>query len=166
MISDCDLVLICSMLLPVLVGSSTAEHDLNPYCTDSYVEFEKASVGSNVSGDDLRSQLFRAFYTPNQHLPFSVYVTYQHVLSSGTRHNLSSDQNCSTELWAWVSSPVFLFEIGGSAYSNLFLFCAINYFTEWDPPHVIITTTLPPCQDRMSDFLSQMTASVSLLRLF
>lgn len=154
------LALICSLLLPVLVGASTAHLE---HCADSYAEFEKASVGSNVSGDKLKAQLFRAFYTPNQHLPFAVYVTYELVLTNGTRYNLSSDQDCSTELWAWVSSPVFLLEVGGSAYTNLILFCAVNYFTEWDPPHITITTALPPCPDKIADFLSQMTASVSVL---
>ena len=94
------------LLLPLLVSGSTVQQD--PPCTDSYAEFESASVGSNDSGRDIRSQLYKAFYAPNQHLPYAVFVTYQLVLTNGTRVNLSSDPDCSSELWAWLSSPVFL----------------------------------------------------------
>ena len=67
------------LLLPVLaVGSSTAQQDL--LCTDSYAEFESASIGSNDSGSNIRNQLYEAFYSPNQHLPYSVLSTYQLVL--------------------------------------------------------------------------------------
>ena len=149
--------LVC-LLLPALVGGSTAQQDL--LCTDSYAEFESASVGSNVSASNIRNQLYRAFYPPNQHLPYSVLVTYQLVLANGTRFNLSSDQDCNTELWVWLSSPVFL--VGDTTYLNRLLLFTVNYFMEWDPPHVTITTTTAPCPDEIGDFLCEMTASVGL----
>ena len=95
--------LVC-LLLPTLAGGRTAQQDQR--CTDSYAEFESASVGSNVSGIHIRNQLYEAFYTPNRHLPYSVLVTYQLLLDNGTRFNISSDQDCSTELWVWLSSEV------------------------------------------------------------
>ena len=152
-------VIILVSLLPVLAaGSSTVQQD--PLCTDSYAEFQSASVGSNDSGRDIRNQLYKAFYAPNQHLPYSVLVTYQLVLTNGTRANLSSDPDCRTELWAWLSSPVFL--IGRAAYLSHMLLFTLNYFSDWEPPNIIITTTTPPCSDKTEEFLSEMTASVGL----
>ena len=152
-------IILVSLLPQVLAaGSSTVQQD--PLCTDSYAEFESASVGSNDSGRDIRNQLYKAFYAPNQHLPYSVLVTYQLVLTNGTRVNLSSDPDCRTELWAWLSSPVFL--IGRAAYLSHMLLFTLNYFNDWEPPHIIITTTTAPCSDKTEEFLSEMTASVSL----
>ena len=151
-------VIILVSLLPVLAGSSIVKQD--PLCTDSYAEFESASVGSNDSGGDIRNQLYRAFYAPNQHLPYSVLVTYQMVLTNGTRVNLSSDPDCRSELWVWLSSPVFL--IGRTEYLSLMLLFTLNYFNEWKAPHIIITTTTAPCSDKTEEFLSEMTATVGL----
>ena len=151
-------ILVC-LLLPVLVGGSTVQQDL--LCTDSYVEFESASVGSNVSGSDIRNQLYKAFYAPNQHLPYSVIVTYQLLLTNGTRVKLSSDQDCSSEVWLWFSSPVFLY-CDTKCISERLMF-TINYFLEWKAPQITITTTTAPCREKIGEFLSEMTASVSLL---
>ena len=148
--------LVC-LLLPVLVHGSADQQDL--LCTDSYAEFESASVGSNVSGTHIRNQLYEAFYTPNHHLPYSVLVTYQLVLDNGTRFNLSSDQDCGTDLWAWMSSPAFI--ASEPTYLNRLLLFTLNYFMEWISPHVIITTTVAPCTDKMSAFFNRMTSTVN-----
>ena len=154
-----SIMILVYLLLPALAVGSTFQQDL--LCTDSYAEFESASVGSNISGVNLRSQLYDAFFAPNQHLPYSVIVSYQLVLANGTRLDLSSDHDCNSELWMWVSSPVFL--IGESGYYvNRYLLFILNYFSEWKPSQVTITTTVASCPARMSDFLSKMTASVSL----
>ena len=150
------IVLMC-LMLPILVSGSTAQED--PLCTDSYAEFESASVGSNDSGRDIRNQLYKAFYAPNQHLPYSVLVTYQLVLTNGTRVNPSSDPDCSSELWAWLSSPVLLAFDG--TYLNQLLLFTLNYFMVLELPHVIVTTTIAPCPGNIGDFLREMTASVS-----
>ena len=153
-------ILLCfHLMLPAIADNSTVHQDL--LCTGSYAEFESASVGSNISGSNLRNQLYDVFFAPNQHLPYSVIVSYQLVLANGTRLNLSSDQDCNTELWLWVSSPVFLV-VTESALVNRHLLFTLNYFTEWTPPHVTITTTNAPCPDHMRDFLSKMTALVGL----
>ena len=151
-------VILVSLLLPLLAGGSTAQQD--PLCTDSYAEFESASVGSNDSYRDIRNQLYKAFYAPNQHLPYSILVTYQLVLTNGTRVNLSSDPDCSSELWEWLSSPVFL--IGKTTYLSRMLLFTLNYFREWKPPLIVITTTNAPCSNKTGEFLSEMTASVGL----
>ena len=145
------------LLLPALVHGSADQQDL--LCTNSYAEFVSASVGSNVSGTHTRNQLYEAFYTPNHHLPYSVLVTFQLVLDNGTRLNLSSDEDCSSELWVWMSSPVFL--ALEATYLNRRLLYTLNYFMEWRPPHVFIGTTVSPCQDKMRNFLNRMTATVS-----
>ena len=88
MLSTCILL---SLLLPILAASNTVKED--PLCTDSYAKFESDSVGSNDSGRDIRNQLCEAFYAPNQQLPYSAFVTYQLVLTNGTRVNLSSYPN-------------------------------------------------------------------------
>ena len=146
------------LLLSIFAGSTTAQED--SHCTRSYAEFAIASVASNISGRDIRNQLYKAFYAPNQHLPYSVLVTYQMVLTNGTRVNLSSDPDCCSELWAWLSSPILM--VGDTTYLNRLLLFTFNYFSEWHPPHVTITTTTAPCPDKIKDFLSEMTASVSM----
>ena len=151
-------IIILVSLQSLFVSGSTAQED--PLCTDSYADFESASVGSNGSGRDIRNQLYNAFYAPNRHLPYSVLVTYQLVLTNGTRVNLSSDPDCSSELWVWLSSPVFL--IGKTSFLSHILLFTLNYFNEWKAPHIIITTTTPPCSDKTEEFLSEMTASVGL----
>ena len=153
-----SVIILVYLLLPALAAGSTVQQDL--LCTDSYAEFESASVGSNISGANLRSQLYEVFFAPNQHLPYSVIVSYQLVLANGTRLNLSSNPYCSNELWVWVSSPVL--HVSESTVINRILLYSLNYFMEWTPPHVTITTTVAPCHARMRDFLSEMTASVSL----
>ena len=154
-------ILLCFyLMLPAIADNSTVHQVL--LCADSYAEFESASVGSNISGANLKNQLYEAFFAPNQHLPYSVIVSYQLVLANGTRLNLSSDQDCSSELWLWLSSPVFLV-LTDSTLLNRYLLFTLNYFSEWTPPHVTITTTIAPCSDHMADILSEMTASVGLI---
>ena len=152
-------IILVSLLPQVLAaGSTTAQED--SLCTDSYAEFESASVGSSDSGRDIRNQLYKAFYAPNQHLPYSVLVTYQLVLTNGTRVNFSCDPDCRSEIWAWLSSPVFLYY--STTYLNRLLLFALNYFMEHRPPHIIISMSTAPCSDKTLDFLSEMTASVGL----
>ena len=88
-------------------------------------------------------------------------VTYQLLLTNGTRVNLSSDQDCSSELWMWLSSPVFLY-CDPTCLSHKLSF-TLNYFLEWKAPQIIITTTTAPCREKIGEFLSEMTASVNLL---
>ena len=154
-------VIILVTLLPQVLAAGSSTVQQVPLCTDSYAEFESASVGSNDSGRDIRNQLYKAFYAPNQHLPYSVLVTYQLVLTNGTRVNLSTDDpNCRSELWAWLSSPVFLYY--STTYLNRLLLFTLNSFMEHRPPHIIISMSTAPCSDKTLDFLSEMTASVGL----
>ena len=148
-----SVITLVSLLLLILVSGSTVQQE--PLCTVSYAECESASVGSNDSGRDIRNQLYKAFYAPNQHLPYSVLVTYQLVLTNGTRVNLSSDPDCSSELWGWLSSPVLL--TSDDTYLNQLLLFTLNYFMVLELPHVIVTTTIAPCPGNIGDFLREMT---------
>ena len=113
-----SVIILVSLLLLILDGSSTVQQD--PLCTDSYAEFESASVGSNDSGRDIRNQLYKAFYAlslslTNWSLPMQQDSTFPVIRTAAVncghgsgvpsrRHytsitffNLSSDPNCSSE---------------------------------------------------------------------
>ena len=51
-------------------------------CIDNYLDFEEKTFGNNSKN---RVKLYQAFYPPNDHLPYSVVVTYQAALPNGTR---------------------------------------------------------------------------------
>ena len=130
------------------VGSSS--------CVDNYLDFEEQTFGNNSEN---RLKLYEAFYPPNDHLPYSVVVTYQAVLPNGTRVNITTDTSCPNgQLWLWLSSPVSL--LNDPTEMNRLALYTLNYFTEWVPPHLIITTPLP-CPAKAEGFLTQMTSSVS-----
>ena len=125
-------------------------------CVNNYLDFEEQTF---VNNSENRLKLYQAFYPPNDHLPYSVVVTYQAVLPNGTRVNITTDTSCPDgQLWLWLSSPVSLFD-DPTELNRLALY-TLNYFTEWVPPHLIITTPLP-CPANAEGFLTLMTSSVS-----
>ena len=125
-------------------------------CVDDYQDFEEQTFGNNSEN---RVKLYQAFYPPNDHLPYSVVVTYQPVLSNGTRVNISTDQSCpDRQVWLWVSSPT-LFLWDPTELNRIALY-TLNHFTEWIPPHLTIATPLP-CSAKAEEFLTLMTTSVS-----
>ena len=125
-------------------------------CIDNYLDFEEQTFGNNSEN---RLKLYQAFYPPNDHLPYSVVVTYQAVLSDGTRVNISTDPSCpDRQVWLWLSSPV-MFILQPTQLNRVALY-TLNHFTEWVPPHLTITTSLP-CSAKAEEFLTLMTTSVS-----
>ena len=125
-------------------------------CVDDYQDFEEQTFGNNSEN---RLKLYQAFYPPNDHLPFSVVVTYQSVLPNGTRVNISTDPSCpDSQVWLWVSSST-LFLLDPTELNRLALY-TLNHFTKWVPPHLTIATPLP-CSAKVEEFLTLMTASVS-----
>ena len=128
----------------------------NSRCVDKYLDFEEQTFGNNSEN---RVKLYQAFYPPNDHLPYSVVVTYQAVLPNGTRVNISTDP-CwpDRQVWLWVSSPT-LFLLDPTELNRLTLY-SLNHFTEWVPPHLTIATPLP-CSAKAEEFLTLMTTSVS-----
>ena len=141
----------------VLLQLSTLSYsDGGSSCVDDYLEFVEQTFGNNSEN---RLKLYQAFYPPNDHLPYSVVVTYQAVLPNGTRVNISTDLSCpDRQVWVWLSSPILLF-IDPTEMNRIALY-TLNHFTEWVPPHLTITTPLP-CSAKAEEFLTLMTTSVS-----
>ena len=142
--------IVCS-LLPVLAvcGADTTENK----CVSSYKEFEKKTF---IDNEDNTYRLYKVFYPPNGHLPYSVEVTYQTVLPNGTQVDIITQ---GVEVWIWLSSPIFL-QTSPQNLNGIILY-TLYHFREWKPPNVDIQ--LPyPCQNVTFQFLLQMTASVSI----
>ncbi len=144
------------LLLFLLQLSTLAFSDDGSSCVDNYQDFEEHAFSNNSEN---RLKLYQAFYPPNDHLPYSVVVTYQAVLSDGTRVNISTDPSCpDRQVWLWLSSPV-MFILQPTQLNRVALY-TLNHFTEWVPPHLTITTSLP-CSAKAEEFLTLMTTSVS-----
>ena len=125
-------------------------------CVDNYVDFEEQTFGNSSEN---RVKLYQAFYPPNNHLPYSVVVTYQAALPNGTRVNISTDPSCpDRQVWMWVSSPA-LFFLGPTELNRVALY-TLNHFTQWVPSHLTIATP-PLCSAKVEQFLALMTTSVS-----
>ena len=119
-------------------------------CVDNYLDFEEQTFGNNSEN---RVKLYQAFYPPNNHLPYSVVVTYQAVLPNGTRVNISTDPSCrpDRQVWLWLSSP-FVVHYDPTTLNRVALY-TLNHFTEWVPPHLTIATPLP-CSAKAEEFHS------------
>ena len=142
------------MVLLQLWTLALSTNDSN--CVDNYVAFEEQTFGNNSEN---RMELYQAFYPPNDHLPYSVVVSYQAVLPNGTKINISTDPSCpDRQVWLWVSSPTS-FLMSPTELNRIALY-TLNHFSEWVPPHLTITTPLP-CSAKAEGFLKLMTTSVS-----
>ena len=132
--------------------------DYGSNCVDKYLCFEEQTFDNNSEN---RVKLYQAFYPPNDHLPYSVVVSYQAALPNGTKVNISTDPSCpDRQVWLWLSSP-FLLVMDPTELNRLALY-TLNHFTEWVPPHLTIVT-FPPCSAKAAEFLTLMTTSVSVL---
>ena len=142
------------LLMVILQLSTLAFSD--DACVDNYLDFEEQTFGNNSEN---RMKLYEVFYPPNDHLPFSVVVSYHAVLPNGTRVNISTDPSCpDKQVWLWVSSLI-LFFMDPTNLNRVALY-TLNHFTEWVPPHLTIATP-PPCSFKVEQFLTLMTTSVS-----
>ena len=144
-------------LFVLLLQLSTPSYsDDGSSCVDDYLNFEEQTYGNNSEN---RLKLYQAFYPPNDHLPYSVVVSYQAVLPNGTRVNISTEPSCpDQQVWLWLSSPILLV-IDPTELNRVALY-TLNHFNEWVPPHLTITTPLP-CSAKAEEFLTLMTTSVS-----
>ena len=145
--------------LILLVWSITAtecgEVGQNTTCISKYPVFEEAAISNN--SDNVHT-LFSTLYPPNQPLPYSIVILYQVRLANGTIQRLSSDPKCSSELWLWTYSPVFM--LYEPSLLNKMTFYALNNLQQWKSPTV--TLTVPrPCPNVVFSFLNEMTMSVS-----
>ena len=122
-------------------------------CTHNYITFEEETFPER---SDNVLKLHNTFFPPNSHLPYSVIVTYQALLSNGSLYNVTS--GCANQQWMWASSPhIYILR---PALINRDTLLMMNYFHDWNPPHLIIRVPLP-CSNVTMEFLLQMTISVS-----
>ena len=145
--------------LVLLVWSVTVaecgEVGQNITCVSKYPVFEEAAITNN--SDNIHA-LFSTLYPPNQPLPYSIAIIYQVRLANGTMQRLSSDPNCSSELWLWTYSPVFM--LFKPSLLNKMTYYALNNLQSWKSPTV--TLTVPrPCPEHVFSFLNEMTMTVS-----
>ena len=125
-------------------------------CVYEYAEFEKKTFIDNSQN---RNKLFKAFYPPNGHLPYSVVVKYQTVLPNGMSvYILTNGSNYVNEEWIWLSSPVFVFS--RPEFLNKVIMLTLNNFKTWNAPEVVLQVPYP-CPNMTFDFLLEMTTSVS-----
>ena len=111
--------------LIILQLSTLAFSDDGSSCVDNYLDFEEMTFGNNSEN---RVKLYQAFYPPNDHLPYSVVVTYQAVLPNGTKVNISTDPSCRADrqVWQWVSSP-FLLVMDPTELNRVVLYTCLLY---------------------------------------
>ena len=122
-------------------------------CTHNYFTFEEETFPER---SDNVLKLHSTFFPPNSHLPYSVIVTYQALLPNGSLYNVTS--GCANQQWMWASSPETFITIPALLNRNTLLM--MNYFHDWNPPHLLIRVPLP-CSNVTMEYLLQMTASVS-----
>ena len=110
-------------------------------CVDNYIDFEEQTFGNNSKN---RVKLYQVFYPPNDHLPYSVVVSYQAALPNGTKVNITTtNPSCpGRQVWQWLSSP-FLLDMDPTELNRLALY-TLNHFTEWVSPHLTILYLVQP----------------------
>ena len=91
------------LLVIILQLSTLALSDDDSSCVDNYLDFEEQTFNNSEN----RVKLYQVFYPPSNHLPYSVVVTYQAALPSGTRVDISTDHSCpDRQVWLRVSSLI------------------------------------------------------------
>ena len=150
----------CIVPLVVIFASGYVSNTLSAHpesdCIYEYPEFEKKTFIDNSQN---KHKLYKAFYPPNGHLPYSVVVKYQTVLPNGTSaYILTNGSNYVNEEWIWLSSPVFVFS--RPEFLNKVILFTLNNFKNLDSPEVVLQVPYP-CPNMTFDFLLEMTTSVS-----
>ena len=130
-------VLISLLFLQTCTRVQCSDERQNTSCVSRYYEFEEAAITNNSENIDA---LFSELYKPNRPLPYSMTVIYQVQFPNGTTQRISSDPTCSTELWMWTYSPVFL--LAEPSLFNRLTIYTINYFRTWKSPTVTLTVPL------------------------
>ena len=105
-------------------------------CTHNYFTFVEETFPER---SDNVLKLHNTFFPLNSHLPYSVIVTYQALLPNGSLYNVTS--GCANQQWMWASSPETSITIPTLLNRNTLLM--MNYFHDWNPPHLLIRVPLP-----------------------
>ena len=142
--------------LLVLCTCGAHSHTTGTKCVSDFLEFEQKTFINNTEN---RYKLYKIFYPPNGHLPFSVDVSYQSVLSNGTTVIILTHRDGHMNKdWIWLSSPVFL--LCKPVYWNRLIMYVLNYYKECETPDTQLNVP-HPCPNVTFEFLLQITTSVS-----
>ena len=153
----CSSGLLCLLLTSVLILST--EGDAAEDCVTSFIALERAVL----SNPDNVEALVKTFYEPNRPSPLSVQVVYHVNSSNGTDTIISIDPNCppGKEMWLWVPSSVLIFIEPTKL--NLYALYTLNYFLNWNPPHVnILVPNICDIKHNRFNFLNDLTMRVSV----
>ena len=146
-----------SMFFLLLQIPTTSGNTTN--CIDNYNDFVNLTFShGHVYGTENRWRVYKAFYRPNLHLPFSVIVLYQSMLPNGTTEKVTTDEEHTGQTaWAWISSPVFI--VVRAQYLNSLALFTLNHFQQYSVTP--ITIKVPKlCQNHKYNLLSVMTSQV------
>ena len=131
-------------------------HTTGTKCVSNFLEVEQKTF---INNKENRYKSYKIFYPPYAHLPFSVDVSYQSVLSNGTTVIILTHRDGHMNKdWIWLSSPVFL--LCKPMYWNRLIMYVLNYFKECETPDTQLNVP-HPCPNVMLEFLLQITISVS-----
>ena len=149
----CVWILFCATT--VLLCVEGTGHGTPTNCVSNFFEFEKYLKNNS----QVQNELHRIFNPPNQHLPYSVEVIYQISHGNGLLTAVSTEPDCSEQVWVWLSSPMFVFIL--PKHINRLSLYTLNYFRKWEAERINITIARP-CPEAEKELLSQVTAQVSI----
>ena len=130
----------------VLCGAHS--HTTGTKCVSDFLEFEQKTFMNNTGN---RYKLYKIFYPPNGHLPFSVDVSYQSVLSNGTKAIILTHRDGHMNKdWIWLSYPVFL--LCNPMYLNRLIMYVLKYFKGCETPYTPLNVP-HPCPNVTLEFL-------------
>ena len=143
------------LVLLLLLGANTDAKVTK--CVWNYEEFE---TGTFINNTENQYNLYKVFYQPYKHLPYSLKVTYESHFPNGSVKELSISPPCHKLKLMWLSATAFV--LIRPRFLNQLSLYTLNYFEEWVSPNVTIVVPYP-CLNRSDEFLLQMTTSVSYL---
>ena len=149
----CVWILFCA--ITVLLCVEGTGQGTPPNCISNFFEFEKYLKNNS----QVQNKLHRIFNPPNQHLPYSVEVLYQTSDENGSLTAVSTESDCSRQVWMWLSSPMFVLML--PEHINRLSLYTLNYFASWKAKRTKITIATP-CPDVEEELLFQVTAQVSI----
>ena len=149
----CVWILFCAITVLLCVEGTGQGTPTN--CVSNFFEFEKYLKNNS----QVQNKLQEIFNPPNQHLPYSVEVVYQTSNGNGSLTAVSTEPDCSEQVWMWLSSPMFIY--APPEFINHLSLYTLNYFSPWEAEEIHIPVARP-CPDVKEKLLFQVTAQVSI----
>ena len=151
--TGCVWILFCATTVLLCVAGTG--HRTPPNCVSNFFEFEKHLKNNS----QVQNELHGIFNPPNQHPPYSVEVSYQTPDGNGSLTAVSTEPDCSEQVWVWLSSPMFVLVL--PKHINRLSLYTLNYFSPWEAEEINITVARP-CPDAKEKLLFYVTAQVSI----